>query len=155
MAYPDNLTRMSDGNVALSFSALPATTFKPVGCITDGVTVNDSFDVITRDEPSSCRVVTASLATVDLGARTIEVSFTGEIILSDANYDDLYNEYKSKNQIALKLEAEDNESSPSDSLDQWNGYITQFNRSYPLEGPATFSVVFHVNSITTDQTITT
>ena len=155
--------RVEDGNVVIS-GALPSTadadvagTYASLGCIIGDVTISDGKEPITVSASNWCSAGQAILNQVRKGNRTVSISMTLEMDITDTATLAALTTYKSDTDAGSKYFIRDvastNNDTPETLTNEYAGIFTQFDRTYLQAGTARFAVTYNVNTIVQDNVV--
>lgn len=87
----------------------------------------------------------ASIEGASPGAKTITLSGTMEMILSDQAYQDMADAEEANSYSWIKIAATDSKTTATTETIYVGGYITQLDRNYNQDGPSDVSITFRAN----------
>lgn len=120
-------------------------------CIAGDFTINDSLERITMEVSNWCRQQTpGAIASATDGERTIDASFTADMVISDATFQKLIDNYETSNApIWIEVERKDKKTAATTWKEELRGRITQLNRTDRETGTSQISPQIEIHEIVT------
>lgn len=155
---PNDYVRVRENNVVWEVSEDTGTPeWSVAGCPEDTLTINDSIATETDTIENWCmaQALTAAIEQVQLAGRTVTIETDIALIPSDANFERLKDWYTTKAAFLTRLVYTDNNVSATTVTDTYRVVLTEFPRTFPLDGVSTVGIAMHVQAIIDDMEITT
>ena len=153
MATRADLTFAREGDVVLSFSTgtpgqVPES-WETLGCPKGTWTLGSSTASVDDGLDNWCTAVEASIEGASPGAKTITLSGSMELILSDDAYADMDGAELANTYSFFKIEMADSAGDSTKTV-VVGGYFTQFDHNFNGTGPSDVSVTFRASERFTD-----
>lgn len=152
----NDYVRVREGNVTWEVAEDTATpSFTVAGCPEDTLTINDGMASETDTIENWCmaQALTAAIEQIQLGNRTVTIDVDIALIPSDANFAQLSEWYKTRTPFQTRLTYSDNATTATTVTDTYRVVLTEFPRTFPLDGVATVGISMHVQEILTDMEV--
>lgn len=148
MATRADLTFAREGDVIISFATgtpgnLP-TEWEALGCPKGTWTFGSSTASVDDGLDNWCTAVEASIEGASPGAKTITLSGSLELILSDAAYVDMSDAEITNAYSFFKIEMADSAGNTTKTIVA-GGYFTQFDHNFNGTGPSDVTVTFRAS----------
>lgn len=150
MATRANMTFAREGDVIISFApgsagSLPAASaFKALGCPKGTWTLGSSTASVDDGLDNWCTAVEAAIEGASPGGKTITLTGTMELILSDDAYDAIVTAEGANNYAWFSIALADSAGAES-KLINVGGYFTQLDHNFNGTGPSDVSVSFRAS----------